>query len=63
MEVNANLNKPNKIYAFGYANVTEKINYPVEFSYELNRCDLKNSKCEKFETMKVSYSQKMLRKS
>lgn len=53
IEVNNSANVPNKIYFSGYIEVKEKITGPLDFVYEVNRCDLKAENCEKFTGMKV----------
>lgn len=52
--VNNTLNIPNKIFFSAQLDVTEKVPAPIEFAYEINRCDLKGEKCEKYSNMKVS---------
>lgn len=46
---------PNKAQFSGYLEVKEKISGPLEFSFDANRCDFAMKKCEKYNTMKVSY--------
>lgn len=53
VEVNNTANVPNKIFFSGYLEIKEKVLGPLEFNYEVNRCDLKAEKCEKFTAMKV----------
>lgn len=54
VEVNNTANVPNKIFFSGYLEVKEKVVGPLEFNYEVNRCDLKAEKCEKFTGIKVN---------
>lgn len=52
-DVNNTANIPNKIFFSAHIDVIEKVPAPFEFAYEVNRCDLKAEKCEKYSSMKV----------
>ena len=54
VEVNNTANVANKIFFSGYLEVREKVVGPLEFNYEVNRCDLKAEKCEKYTGIKVN---------
>lgn len=49
-----NTNIPNTIFFSGNLEVVEKVPGPLEVSFEVNRCDLKAEKCERYNGMKVS---------
>jgi hypothetical protein len=51
---NNTANIPNKIFFSGYLEAFEKVPAPLDFAFEINRCDLKGEKCEKYAVMKVS---------
>lgn len=51
---------PNKIFYSGYLEVNEKVSAPFEFAYEINRCDLKAEKCERYSSMKVRFKFNLL---
>lgn len=52
--VNNTSNIANKIIFSAQLNVAEKVPGPLEFVFEVNRCDLKGEKCEKYSSIKVS---------
>lgn len=53
VNVNKTANVPNKIYFSGYIEVKEKISGPLDFNYEINRCNLNAENCERYTGMKV----------
>lgn len=54
ISVNNSANLPNKIFYSGFIEVKEKIPGPLEFTFEVNRCNPKAENCEKYTGMKVT---------
>lgn len=55
VKVNNTVLVPNRIIFSGYLESMEKINGPLDLSFEINRCDLKSENCERFTGIKVKF--------
>lgn len=51
---------PRKIYYSGYFNVSRVVQGPLEFTFDISRCDVSMEKCENYPSLKVpSFCQKL----